>query len=258
MEALAYLWDETGAPRQLSSAVRARIAVALAHIRLRQSGKYLIFYSLAGMIGGLALGMAIIVSGTLADLLLFGVATSLLDVMTPWIFAAAYIAFLVPAILLGLTATEALLKRPRHRLLVFAGALEVGVVMSVAFSVARSWNFLRGGLGDAQIAGLITGMAIGAVLADLSHRRRVAGTMPPLRTSVLVAVPAGLLVGLLTSFFPTRYDSLGYFAAWVSGMALIVVLFIGGVVLTIRAADRLLEDLMIPINPIGGETHEQP
>jgi hypothetical protein len=254
VDALAHLWDETAPLRQLPAGLRLPVILSLARLRLKRSGRALLYHSVAGMVGGVAFG------------LLFGLLVSplhwLVDkpmwerlgfspqaVLAAWLIVGPWFTSTLGLVMiLSSTLTLGLLKQPKRGWVLFSSALLSGIIMSLMLGVIYQGGFLRGALWQACFNGFVIGSMMGCSVAELFYRRQAQRRMPSLLVGLLLGAGAGLVTGTITSFFPPRHD---IFVSWLMGITIGSALIVGGVTLAIQNADKFIAGLS-PAESKGG------
>lgn len=246
VEALAHIWDETAPLRQLPPGFQLPTLLTLARIRLKRSGRALLYHSVAGVIGGIITGLlfGLIVSPLhwLVDRSMwesFGL--SFQAVIAAWLIVGPWFTSTLGVVMiLTSTLTLALFKRPKRTWVLLSSALLAGIVMSVMLGIIYQGNLLRGYLWQACLNGFVIGSLLGGSVAVLFYHRQTSGKMPSPLIAILLGIGAGLVAGMITSFFPPRHDIL---INWLIGIAVGATLIVGGINLAIQNADRFIASL---------------
>jgi KaiC/GvpD/RAD55 family RecA-like ATPase len=246
VEVLAHIWDETAPLRQLPTGWRLPVILALGRIRLKQSGRALLYHSVAGVVGGIVTGLlfGLIVSPIhwMVDKLAWETAGfSLQAVIAAWLIMGPWFASALGTVMiLSSTITLALLKQPKRRWVLLSSALLAGLFMSLSLGIIYQGNFLRGALWQACFNGFVIGSLMGGSVAELFYRRQASGSMPSPLIAILLGIGIGLIAGIITSFFPQRHD---IFVSWLTGITVGSTLILGGVNLAVKNADRFMAGL---------------
>jgi hypothetical protein len=246
VEALAHIWDETAPLRQLPPGFRLPTLLTLARIRLKRSGRALLYHSIAGIIGGIITGLLF---GLIASPLHWLVDRSMWEtfglsfqaVIAAWLIVGPWFTSILGVVMiLTSTLTLALFKRPKRKWVLLSSALLAGIVMSVMLGTIYQGNLLRGHLWQACLNGFVIGSLLGGSVAVLFYHRQTSGKMPSPLIAILLGIGVGLVAGTITSFFPPRHDIL---INWLIGIAVGSTLIVGGIDLAIQNADRFIASL---------------
>jgi hypothetical protein len=246
VEALAHIWDETAPLPQLPIGLQLRVILALARIRLKRSGRALLYHSVAGIVGGILTGVlfGLIVSPVhwiVEKPMWETVGFSLQGVIAAWLVMGPWFASTLGTVMILSSALPlALLKQPRRWLVLLNSSLLAGIIMSVMLGIVYQGNFLRGALWQACFNGFVIGSLMGGSVAELFYRRWSSGSMPSPFIGISLGAVAGLIAGTITSFFPWRHD---IFFSWLIGISVGSTLIIGGVNLVVQNADRFIAGL---------------
>ena len=246
VEALAHIWDETVPLRQLPTGLRLPVVLALARIRLKRSGRALLYHSVAGIVGGIVTGLLF---GLIASPLHWMVdkpmwetlGVSLQAVIAAWLIIGPWFASTLGTVMiLSSTLPLALLKQPKRWLVLLSSSLLAGIIMSLMLGIIYQGNLLRGALWQACFNGFVIGSLMGGSVAELFYRRWDSGSMPSPLIGILLGAATGLVTGTITSFFPWRHD---IFVSWLMGITIGSTLIVGGVNLAVQKADRFIAGL---------------
>jgi hypothetical protein len=254
VEALAHIWDETAPLRQLPIGWRLQTILALVRIRLRRSGRALLYHSVAGIIGGIVTGV------------LFGLIVSPLHwimdkpmweargfpfpaVVAAWMITGPWFTCTLETVMiLSSTLPLALLKQPKRWVVLVSSGLLSGLAMALMLGIVYQGIFLVGTLWQACLNGFVLGSLGGGGVAWLFWRRQTVGSMPSRHVGFLLGVVIGLVAGAITALYPSRLD---HFIGWVLSITVGSTLIVWGVNLAIYHADRFIVGLS-PAESKGG------
>jgi hypothetical protein len=246
VEALAHIWDETAPLRQLPISLRLQTILALARIRLKRSGRALLYHSVAGIVGGIVTGLlfGLIVSPLhwmVDEPMWETVGFSLQAVIAAWLIMGPWFAGTLGTVMILSSALPlALLKQPKRWQVLSSSALLAGIIMGLMLGIVYQGNFLRGALWQACFNGFVIGSLMGGSVAELFYHRWDSGSMPSPLIGILLGATTGLISSTITSFFPRRHD---IFASWLMGITIGSTLIVGGVNLAVQNADRFIAGL---------------
>jgi hypothetical protein len=287
VEVLAHMWDETAPLRQLSPGLRLPVILALARIRLKRSGRALLYHSVAGIIGG-------IITGALGGLIIspnHWITDKAMWEARGFSFPAVVLAWLImgpwfsctlgTVMILSSTLPLALFKRPKRWMVLGSSGLLSGLTMGLMLSIVYQGNFLIGTLWQTFLNGFVMGSLGGGSVAWFFWHRQTVGRMPSPRVGFLLAVVTGLAAGTITALtylldqnalseLAGQYQALveslpphlaqnlqtlpwqlGYAIVWVPSITVGATAIIWGINLAIQNADKFIAGLS-PAESKGG------
>lgn len=247
LEALAHIWDETAPLRQLPIGWRLPVILNLTRIRLKRSGQALLYHSIAGIIGGIIVGVPLAIL-----LALFEWATkpfgqeysTIYSVIASWLILGPWItATFGTGLILSSIVPLALLKQPKRWLVLLASSLLAGAALSMVVGLFYVWGSpVSSTWWQACFDGFVIGGLLGGAVAELFYRRQVTGSMPLPLSSIALGAAVGLVSGIVTSF-PLPQRDISSLVMWFAGYVILSILVIGGVNLSIRGSDRFIARL---------------
>ncbi|MFN8494095.1 MAG: SIR2 family protein [Caldilineaceae bacterium] len=244
MEALAQIWDEAGALRQLPFKLYWQTAFVLARLRLTRSGQLLLYQISASMIGGIAIGLLFALVGGVVDWFAFKSqwiqsGSTVGSVIGDWLVAMPWTVLLGIILLILSSSIPLIVDRDSSRLFILGmSALLTGLTWSLLAVPLYVWDFFAGTLWQAAFTYFVGGGILGICTAELLYRRQQLGEMPSPLLGGILGAAGGFVIGLVTAFSPaTRLE---FFPFWLLGQTLASMILIGGISFTLRSADNLI------------------
>jgi hypothetical protein len=218
---------------------------ALFRIRLERSGRALVYHIVAGILGGIAIGVIAALLLVPIDWVtsreeLEGVGYSIFSLAAVWLVLAPWTTTVFGLLMiLSSTLPLILLKDPGRRVVLFSSSSAAGLVVGIVTGVAYVWGILEGTLLQACLVGFVVGALMAGSIAELFYRRYTSGTMPRPWVGFLLGAGVGLANGLITSPFHP-WDSTSF---WIVGSTVGFLAIVGGVNLAVFNADKFIAGL---------------